>query len=435
MQLRARRALASTIVLGMVVVTALAPAAAQTRTPWPAAAAAEKGAAYIAGRQDPNGSLLPGEPRADQVADGVVALVAAGGSREAIDRALAYMGGRPFDELERGGQIARVVMAITAARRNPRDFNGRNYVRRLNDEYNPATGSYDPGVYGQALSILGVVAAGDNVPEMAITFLRANECRDGGSSDNNRVGNGSFGHDVGCASGPDIDTTAMVLSALVASRVSPGDGVRVRTRNYLLSAQNPSGGYGFEKGEPDNANSTAVALSAVVALGENPVASPWSHGADGNNPVKVLLSLQHTDTGGFRLDSKSPEPDLYATFQSVPPLAGVPYPVPPRAIVSSTPTTVPPRSGGGGDDGSGPAPGGGPGPTASVPPVGGAGQPPGVAPADGASAPDAGGDEAAARRRGEGDGGDDSIPATIFGVAGLCLAGAAGLVLRQRART
>lgn len=395
------------------------PAAGQTRGAWPASAPAGKGAAFIAARQEANGALLPGEPRADQVGDGVLALVAAGGSRDTIEKAVAYMATRPPQELTRGGQIGRLLMAVTAARHNPRDFGGANYVRALADKYNPATGAYDQGVYGHALAVLGMVAANESVPEQAITFIRVNECPNFG-----------FGHDTGCPGGADADTTAIVLSALVAVRVAPADPIRVHTRDYLLGvAQNRTGGFGHRPGEPDNANSTGLVLSAIVALGENPTASPWTR-PDGGGPVGVLLALQQSD-GGFRFDASASAPDPYATFQAVPPLAGVPYPVPPRVTAATTSTTA-----------AGSAPGrGGAATTTTAPAAGtpttgpGGGGPATAPPTTSMAGPGGDGDVAGRRNPGADSPGGDSLPATLMGFAGLVLAGGAGFYLRRRART
>lgn len=408
-------------IAALVVAGAPVPVAAQSRAPWPAADAAGRGADYIVARQEANGSLLPGDARADEVANGVLALVAATAGRDPVERALAYMAGRPIEEMTRGGQLGRAVMAIVAGRKNPRDFGGKNYLRALQDEYNPATGAYDPGIYGQALAILGVVAAGETVPDMAITYLRPNECRDLG-----------FGHDPGCPGGADVDTSAMVLSAMIAARVAPADNLRVRTRDYLLSVQNRSGGYGYKRGEKDNANSTALALSAVAALGENPAVSPWAR-PDGANPVSVLTAFQQPDSGGFRVDQSQSAPDYYATFQAVPALAGVPYPVPPRASAASTPTTAPGSS----PSPSRTTPGDGSGVATTVTTRPPDGSPPGPsAPGavdPGGDGPDAGGQSAAARRDAADD--DDVLPATLIGTVGLLMAAGAGVYLRRRART
>lgn len=279
------------------------------------AEAASKAATWVAERQTANGALFSAEQTADATAEAVAALVAGDGPRDAIDRALGYLAERGASRATRGAYAARIVMGVVAAGRDPRDFGGTDYVARLRSFYNPATGAYDDqNVYANALATLGAVSAGETPSPQTIAWFRANQCASGG-----------FSQALGCANTPDVDTTSLALTVLVRGGVEPTDPARTRARGYLVAARNPAGGYGqFAQGDT-NVNSTALALTAIAALGEDPTAGPWSR--DDTDPLRALLALQDP-SGGFRYAAGKPKPDEYGTVQAIIGAAGKAYPVP-----------------------------------------------------------------------------------------------------------
>lgn len=289
--------------------TAFAVLCVAAALPWPSGAAASpgaeaaaRGARYLAARQSAGGAFFAADAPAHAVAEVIVALVAGDGPREAIDRALGYVRERGPASATQGAYAARLVMGIVAAGEDPRSWGGFDYVAKLHSFYNAATGAYDTSsVYADALALLGVLAAGESVPQQAVTYLRANQCGDGG-----------FGHETACLGGADIDTTAVAAMALRDERAF----------SFLASVRNRSGGFGHKPGEETNANSTGLALSAAAALDRE----PWP------GTVEELVALQDA-SGGFRWKASERKANDYATVQAVPGAASKPIALrpPPRA--------------------------------------------------------------------------------------------------------
>jgi hypothetical protein len=272
---------------------------------------AEQGARWLAAHQRPDGSLS--DYAGSGTGDLVMALLAGGVAGAEVDRALGYVRTHAGDA-RKPGQAARIVMGLVAAGENPRAFGGVDYVARTKARYDATTGAYEDGLYADALAALGVLAANENLPGRAVTYLRANQCVGGG-----------YAWKEGCAATPDVDTTSAVMSALLASGLPPSDSTISRARTFVRSAQNPDGGFPLEDGKTTNANSTGLALSAIAALGEN--ATGWRT-STGGDPISALSKLQGSD-GGFRYQSSDPSAGGYATVQAVLGLAGVAYPMAP----------------------------------------------------------------------------------------------------------
>lgn len=308
MNARARRTAACVIAAAAVLACAIPSSAAPS-------SAARDGARYIVARQVPSGAFFSATATADGVAEALVALAVAGIDDPSIDRALAFMRANgPARADERAAYAGRIVAGLVATGQDPRAFGGVDYVSKIKARYDPVTGRYDNGIYSDALAMLGVLAAGAVVPDQALTFLRANQCSDGG-----------FGHEQACAGGADVDTTAIVVCVLVAAGVDADDPARTRARAWLAEVQNADGGFGAAGGKPTNGNSTGLALSALAAMKETPAA--W---ARARTPTAALERLQTSD-GGFRYLATDPEPDDYATVQAVPGVAGRALPFRPSA--------------------------------------------------------------------------------------------------------
>lgn len=282
-------------------------------------AAIDRGVRYLEGRQADNGALPSATSRAYDVAEAVIAVAASGRGGPTLDRALARIAADGPASITRAGHAGRIVMALVATGHDPHRFGGYDYVARITASYQPASGAYDNGVYANALAVLGLQAAGEAVPAQAITYLRANQCASGG-----------FAHQPGCLNPPDVDTTSMVLSVLAAAGIAPDDLTRRNARDWLLRAQNRSGGFGLQPGDADNANSTGLALSVVRALGEDPASAPWARG--NADPATALLRLQLA-SGAFTYVASDPKPNDYATVQALPGLAGMAWP-PTRSLLT-----------------------------------------------------------------------------------------------------
>ncbi|MGV1005629.1 MAG: prenyltransferase/squalene oxidase repeat-containing protein [Candidatus Nanopelagicales bacterium] len=135
------------------------------------------------------------------------------------------------------------------------------------DPTTPQTGLFglgDPtfdGVYRQSWAIVGLKGVGAKVPATAISWLVGQQCPDGGYQ--------SYRADlsVGCPtsdpitfSGPDSNSTALGAMALRAVGM---DSQANAALTYLRGMQEPDGGFPFYLGGDSDANSTALALTAL----------------------------------------------------------------------------------------------------------------------------------------------------------------------------
>lgn len=316
------------VVAGLVLASAVMPPAAEATAPGPPfSEAAWSAARWIVSRQTADGAFFLPAARADEVAEALATVLAGGVGGEPVARALGYLGTHgPEAAKQRAAYAGRLVMGLVAAGQNPRTFGGFDYVAQLESFYMPS-GAYDLGLYSNGLAELGVLAAGEPLPEGAVRYLEANQCDSGG-----------FGHTEGCLEGADLDTTALIMNVLVRAGRGRSDSVSM-ARLFLRAAQNDESGFGLDKAHPEtNANSTGLALSALAALGEDPRSAPWARA--GANPLDVLLSLQHA-SGAFkwRADTAASNPmNNYATVQAVPGAAGRAYPLRPPFQAPPQPT-------------------------------------------------------------------------------------------------
>ncbi len=243
-------------------------------------------------------------------ADAVLAIVSAGDDPSGWTRE----GHSPLDYFaQAGGQLqptdtgkaAKLVLAMVAAGSSPRDIAGQDWVANLQAGWDPDTGLYTPDVYGGALTILALHAAGAGMEPQAAAGLLSYRLPDGSYS---------FNGDPTPGSG-DSNTTALVVQALIASGAA-ADSL-APSLAYFRTSQNSDGGWTYQKpspyGETTDANSTALVIQALLAANESP--------ADWGDPAQVLLGLQ-TENGGLAFNADTPGDNLLATVQAIPALAG-----------------------------------------------------------------------------------------------------------------
>ncbi|MQS08173.1 prenyltransferase/squalene oxidase repeat-containing protein [Streptomyces alkaliphilus] len=155
-------------------------------------------------------------------------------------------------------------------------------------------GETDPswdGVWRQSLAMLALEAAGEPVPPAAVTWLLGQQCPEGGFP--------AYLPEPGaaCDGEPAVDTnaTGMAVQALAAAAEedAAAQAVLDSAVEWLLSARNEDGGWAYAPGGESDANSTAVALSALYAVGAEP--------AEVEAAEEALLA--------FRLGCEAPEAD------------------------------------------------------------------------------------------------------------------------------
>lgn len=310
----------------------LIPFAALIALPFVAASAAlpetdavNRGAAYLKSIQLPDGSYGTDSP--GQNMDSIFAVRAAG-----FDPAKDTKDGKsPVDYLlanvaavDSPGAAAKAALAAKALGLDPRSVGGFDLIAMAESNYDSATGAYAGDDFTQSIVMLGLACTGSSVGEMADEALRETQIDESGG-----WGFGGFA---------DADTTAIVIQALVAAGVAADDPDVVEALDYLKASQAADGGWGYDPAS-SNASSTAFAVQALLALGEDPESATYTRG--GNTPISYLLSQQQTDGSFAGFDP------TYATNQVLPALAGFTFCDAPAAPVTqerppeASPTPMP----------------------------------------------------------------------------------------------
>jgi LPXTG-motif cell wall-anchored protein len=287
-------------------------------------AAAQKALAYIRTQQQPDGTFKGFG--AGSTADAIYALVAAGakpgevknGQASALDglAKLAPEAAKP----DQTGLAAKFAIAALLAGQNPRSVGGNDLVAAVEKGFNQGTGQYGKDVTSHALALIALRGAGATVQPAAVQALEKLQLPDGGWS-----------FDGAPATGSDTNTTSVAVQALVATGGS--DQARQKALSYLKAQQNADGGFPFSQtsqyGNASDANSTALAVEAIVASGDS--LNNWAKG--GKTPLDRLLAFQNP-SGAFRFQDTPPDDNAGATYQAVPAVKATTFPL--RALASGT---------------------------------------------------------------------------------------------------
>lgn len=216
--------------------------------------------------------------------------------------------------------------------------------------------------FQQSLAILGLVAYDRPVPASAVQWLLDQQCADGGfanrpadqraSDDDDSCDDQVAGADTPDDPGddrfispPDLDGSALAIQALAATAgdTPPAEVAAAIAAglDFLASRQDPNGGFGAsaflaegeELGDRTNANTTSLAIQAIVAGGEDPLSGRWVK--DGTDPQARLAASQldctvpPADRGAFPFPffgTPADAPNAFATYQGMWGLTGRPFP-------------------------------------------------------------------------------------------------------------
>jgi hypothetical protein len=283
----------------------------------------EAAAVWLLEQQDASGGFLgfSAEPDPGTTTDAVMALYAARDrdpeAAASLDSAVAYLEEHGAAYAATGpGQAAKLALAAVAGGHDPRDFAGLDLVAAMTEPLatpipDGVAGIYGDDLYDHALVLIALSAAGEAIPEAALEPLRVAQGEDGGWAYGGST-------DPGAA---DSNTTALVIQALVAGG-NGDDSMIDRALAFLPTLLAPDGGFAY--GPADllvaDANSTALVLQALIAAGEDPSSPAW-----GDAPL--ALALFQSPSGGLRYMMTDDEPNLLATVQAIPAMAGMPVPV------------------------------------------------------------------------------------------------------------
>ncbi|HVT22762.1 MAG TPA: prenyltransferase/squalene oxidase repeat-containing protein [Mycobacteriales bacterium] len=265
-------------VASLVLPSAASFSAAQAATTKDPAAAA---AGFLARQLAANGHHLvvefDGKKYADdgETADAILSLDAAGvAQREAaaatdwLKKDVAnYLGGELPNVYP--GAAAKLLLVAEAQHANPESFGGVDLVAAIvgteggggaaaGEYQNPDDTQFSASVLVQSLAVLALSgsAVAEGPSAAAVSFLAGQQCASGAFQVAIRPDT-----TVDCAAG-DVDATAYAVQALLAAGAH---GPANAAAKWLVSAKNADGGWGETPGAASEANSTALAVEALVA--------------------------------------------------------------------------------------------------------------------------------------------------------------------------
>ena len=184
----------------------------------------------------------------------------------------------PGLNLARAGQL---LTAVAAANQNPHDFGPEpiDLIYLIQSEYQQDTGVFgtatQDNVLDQVWAILGLAAAQASIPDDAVTWLINAQNSDGSWDD----GFGSF-----------LDTTPLAVMAVAAAdQESLGSPAVQSALDFMLTNQQPDGGWQTEWDSATNANTTGMMLQALLTTSLN---DPEMYVAEIANARLAILNIQ-----------------------------------------------------------------------------------------------------------------------------------------------
>lgn len=180
--------------------------------------------------------------------------------------------------------------------------------------YGRGDATYD-GVYRQSLSILALTSAGKKVPKSAITWLKSQQCPDGGFVEYRAsAATPCPKQDPTNLVGRDLNGTALAIAALDA--IGQRKPAR-KAAKWIAAQRNADRGWAYfpGPGSMSDSSSTALAVGSLKLLGRKATTkylTKTQFGCDADKPVR----------GGLAFDTTSSEPNDGATAQAAFALGG-----------------------------------------------------------------------------------------------------------------
>ena len=296
----------------------------------------EAALSWIRQAQESDGGFSSGFSEGSDFGTTVEVILAAVAAGQDVSTWQTPSGASPLDyvasqvaagQISDAGNLARAILVAVATGQDPRAFAGSDLVAMLLQTQDETTGMFGDTLFKHAYALLALHAAGEPIPESAVTLLTSQFTEDGAWA--------LFG---GTTPGTaDTNTTAMVMQALVAAgRPDAAAGALP----YLQRMQNDDGGFPYQNPSPwgtdTDANSTALVLQALRALGE-PMGN-WA--ASGTDPVGALLALWDETSGGYFWQAAVPFPNMLSTAQAIQALEGMTLVTLPQVGAAYPPTVA-----------------------------------------------------------------------------------------------
>jgi energy-coupling factor transport system substrate-specific component len=273
-----------------------------------AAANAATAVHYLRSRQTASGGFAEagsGTPSVVVTEWAMMGLRAAGVAPGAVHRSggrtaisfLASRSGRWSDAygLERG------ILAVVAARYNPKSFAGRNLVAALRGKIG-GHGGIGPAANSTYWGVIALRAAGSPVPARTLSYIRSRRHRNGGYAWSK-------------SAAPDSNDTAAAVLALHAAGVPCGDVAIRRGLAYIRSAQGAGHGYALLPGSAADSQSTSWAIQARHACGLR------------NARARAWLLARRLPSGAYNYQPGSTVTPAFVTAQVLPAVHGRWYPI------------------------------------------------------------------------------------------------------------
>lgn len=303
------------------------------------ATAAGDAAAWLGTQVDANGLVVSDFNALSASAQAVLAYGAAGVGASQVDAILDALETRVNDMVvvsgnDDPGALAYLILAALTGDRDPEDFgpSHANLVTRL--QATLRTTGTDAGLYGaafpgfdgvtrQGLALWALAADGEPAPAAAVTWLMGQQCTDAtfdGLWPAYRDPAVACAIDLVNFSGPDTNSTAVAMLGLMAQSVQ-GDAVDAAA-DALDAVRTSDGGWGFfaDDAQATDANSTGLVAEALLALDGEPDAE----GTAALLALQVGCTAAAADRGAvaFQSDPDGLDPNVFATIQAIPALAG-----------------------------------------------------------------------------------------------------------------
>jgi hypothetical protein len=300
-----KRTLTLTMALALILILALA---------LPAWADAGDAVAWLKTQQNADGGFGSPESTVGATADVMLAVAATG----ADPLAWSQDGNTPYSFLAANaasingvGDMGKVILALTAVGKSPRQLEGVDLVQRLEATLGGDGGYGDSGmVNDQAYALLALASARRPIPDAAVNYLLERQIADG---------TWSWNGDTTAGAG-DNNTAAFAILALLTAGVPADHPQIVATLDHFRGQQNADGGFPYISPSPygtdSDSNSTAVVMWALVATGEDPAGNAWKiQGQDGTSPLDRLRAFQN-ESGAFRWQDAIAGDNMMSTLQA-----------------------------------------------------------------------------------------------------------------------
>ena len=200
----------------------------------------------------------------------------------------------------------RYALAVVACEEDPRSFGGIDFVAKIEGFYDGTQLGNTAILYDDVFGILALISCGVDADTSLVQQVKA-------YISSQQQENGGWG---------DVDATSAAVMALVAAGENPQSASLTDAVAFIKTKQIGSGG--FQSWGTANAASTAWTISALVAVGEDPMSDAWKN--NGKSPVDFLISLQRQD-GGFNWAVGQNMNSEWMTSYIIPALLGKPYPI------------------------------------------------------------------------------------------------------------